>query len=132
MVDDDMLKKTIISVTLSQPIELVAPNIHQKRVLVTGEEEFIAAGDFIRDFIERWVIKFLNEYTSPQDIINGYEKGDSRPFSQEDWYLYVTAAYVVLNRINDAYKVLNDRYYRPGSRKRYAKAFEYVEKLRNG
>lgn len=129
MGDDSAFLGTAVA-TLFEPIDFVAPKSDTPRWLPAGIEGFLKVGDEIQAFIQRWVFPFLDEYASTDAFINGYEKRDWRLLLTQSSYVDVAAAYVVLNRLDDAVRVLEEHLGKPGLRKQYASAFAYLERQR--
>jgi hypothetical protein len=130
MVGDDRDVLGTAAATLFEPIDFVAPQKETPRWLPAGIEDFLKTGDEINAFIQIWVLPFLDEYASTEAFVNGYEKDDARLLLTQSSYLDVTAAYVVLERIDDAARVLEKHLGKPGLRKQYASAFAYIERQR--
>ena len=102
--------------TLFQPIDMVAPKSENPRWLPASRDDFLEVGDEIRSFLARWVVPFLNE------------QNDWRLLLVQPWYIYVAAAYVVLNAPEKARDVVETKLGAPGSRKRFAPVFAYFER----
>ena len=129
MVSDRTLLANEPDITLRQPIDFVAPNDQRDRWFLHERNSIAAVGQSIINFLDKWVIQFLNDYSTPEGIIKCYEADDKRTLAQDHWYIHVAACYVVLNRLEDAKKVLFERFFRQASRIRYKKAFNYLETL---
>lgn len=114
--------------TLFQPIDMVAPKSENPRWLPASRDDFLEVGDEIRSFLARWVVPFLNEYRSAEALVRGYEQNDWRLLLVQPWYIYVAAAYVVLNAPEKARDVVETKLGAPGSRKRFAPVFAYFER----
>ncbi len=112
-------------IILNQPMEMTAPKEHHVRWFATEYSEFVDVIKQIRDFIEKWAISFLDGYNSANGITKGYELNDDRLMRQQHWYIFVAAAYVLENKMNDAKKVVEERFGMPGSRKQFSSLFEY-------
>jgi hypothetical protein len=83
----------------------------------------------IREFVNRWSLPFLDKYTSIAELARGYEEHDDRLPHDRRFVLFMVAAYTLLQQPEMAMRVLENVFGRPGSRREYAKAFEFVEKL---
>lgn len=129
MVQDRRLLGGATDTTLGQPIEVLAPPECRVLWFVTPQVSFMDLGEPIRCFIDRWVIGFLDDYRTPEDITRWYEAGDRRPTTGARWSISVAATYVLLNRPSDAYEVLERSFGGIHSRKLYGTAFEYVRAL---
>jgi hypothetical protein len=113
--------------TLFEPIDMLAPNAETPRWLPSGEDGFLETGDDLRAFVERWAIPFLDEYRSVRAFIDGYEKRDWRLLLVQHSYIYVAAAYVVLDAPEKAREVIDTKLGAPGLRKRFAAVFDYFD-----
>lgn len=83
----------------------------------------------IKDFIERWTLPFLNRYTTVEALTQGFEQQDECLPQDRRFWLFMVAAYTLLNQPEKATQVLESKFGRPGARREYTKAFEYVENL---
>jgi hypothetical protein len=62
-------------------------------------------------------------------LANYFETRDERIPAQRHFYIYLAAAFILLEQPTNAMKVLETKFGKPGARREYAKAFEYVENL---
>ncbi len=114
-------------VTLFEPLDFVAPKSEAPRWLPSGYEGFLETGAEVRAFIERWAIPFLNEYQTAEALVRGYEGSDWRLLLMQHSYIFVAAAYVVVQRPADAERVLEKHLGKPGLRKEFSAAFAFIE-----
>jgi hypothetical protein len=112
--------------TLRQPLEMAIPRERQTRWFVRTEVTYREVSDQVVESVWTWGIPFLDEYCSAADLVRGYERRDERLLMQQHFAVYVAAAYVVLDRLDEAMALLNERLGSVGLRQRYAGAFEYV------
>lgn len=82
----------------------------------------VGIGDFSRDY----VLPFLDQYRDIAALAQGFGAGDERLRMDRRLYLYMVAAFVHANLPEKALGVLEEVFGRPGPRKQYARAFEYV------
>ena len=116
--------------TLRMQIESLAPPGSRPLWFGTAQTSFMDLGEPIRDFLDRWVMGFLDEYTTPEALVRGYEAGDDRAGASVClWHLAVVASYVVLGRPRDAYQMLETHFTGIHTRRAFAPAFEYVRRL---
>lgn len=80
----------------------------------------------IREFIRSWTLPFLNEYSSVEAITRGYERKDERLERDRRFVVFVAAAYILLGQPLKAMQVLEETFRRPGAKRLYGKAFEFV------
>lgn len=83
----------------------------------------------IRHFMDTWGLAFLNGYSSLKALTEGFERRDDALPRDRRFLLIIVAAYVALNDAQKAFHVLATRFGRPGTRRKYSTAFEYVEHL---
>jgi hypothetical protein len=118
-----MLLADAPEIIVNQPIEFSAPREKHQRWFATGNEQFVAACDSIQAFLDRWVLPFLAEVSTPADLIKLYETNDARMMKQKHWHIFIAAAYQVLDQLDKARKVVRQEFGSPGLRKRYAPLF---------
>ncbi len=111
-------------ILVNQPIEFTAPKDEHERWFATGSEQFQAVCEAIKGFLFRWVLPFLSEVSTPQDLVKLYEANDGRLMKQKHWYIFVAAAYQASAMPEKAREVVQQHFSRPGLRKRYAGLFE--------
>lgn len=115
-------------VTLFEPIEFVAPKSETPRWTPCGLDGFLVVGGEMLMFINRWAMAFLDEYQTVRAMVKGYEEGDARLLLMQHSYVYVAAAYLVLDRPDAAGDVLQKHLGAVALRKKFATAFEYIDR----
>ncbi len=111
-------------VIVNQPIELAAPKGEHARWFAAGDREF---GDRVREivaFLRKWTIPLLDELTTPESLVDAYERREERLLRLRHWHLFVAAALELMGRSGRARRVLEDQLGAPGLRRRYAAAFQ--------
>jgi hypothetical protein len=83
----------------------------------------------IREFIEQWTIPFLNKYTTVAALVDGFEQQDKCLPHDRRFWLFIIAAYTLLDQPAKAMQLLERKFGRPGAKREYARAFEYVDKM---
>ena len=83
----------------------------------------------VREFARTWAIPFLEEYCDIASLARGFEGGDERLPNDRRFCVFVAACHLLLNEPAKAMASLEKRLARPGPRREYARAFEYVGKL---
>lgn len=116
-------------ITLSQPIDIAIPKDRHIRWFTCGRDSVFQCVRSIRASVTTWTIPFLDEYATLESLIRGYEEDDNRLLIDRPFCIYVAGAYVLLNQPSEAMHVLETEFGRPGARRQYAKAFEYVGSL---
>lgn len=116
-------------ILLNQPLEMTVPKEHHVRWFATSYEDFVSVINQLRVFIDKWSLSFLDDYYSIKGLVRGYEKNDERLMRQQHWYIYIAAALVLLNRTEDARKVVEDRFGKPGLKNRFYALFEYLNSM---
>lgn len=108
-----------------------APDViqNQRLTLVTKPhmpECYLANFSQVRDatkgilskFIEHG-LTFLEDYSTPGGIVSQYEAGDTRGLLQQHYYVYVIAASLLEGRAEFAKTILEDKFSKPGVKKRF-------------
>jgi hypothetical protein len=83
----------------------------------------------MRGFMEQWTIPFLNRYSTISALTEGYEQQDECLPHDRRFWLFIAAAYTLLEQPAKAMQVLESRFGKAGLRRQYAKAFESVSAL---
>jgi hypothetical protein len=127
MLGEEPLLVGSTSITFSEQLQNAAPK-EQRCVswYVFDPDSWRASLVSIREFMRLWTMPFLNEYISAEAITRGYEKQDERLVNDRRFFVIVAAAYLSLDQAQNALEVLEEKFRRPGARRQYAKAFEYV------
>jgi hypothetical protein len=116
--------------TFAQPMDFVVPKeAHVYWFTYGRDEDYVLCVRSIQGYIEKWIIPFLDEYSTINSVANYFERKDERIPAQRSFYIYVAAAYVLLKQPDKAMEVLESKFGKAGPRREYAKAFEYVESL---
>lgn len=111
-----------------QPVDFIAPKEMFVRWFARGANEMAECMQLIINFAKRWVIPFLDQLTSPEDLIKIYTENDTRITKPHHWYIFIAAAYLVLGQPNKAMEVLEVKLGSTGLRRDYAVVFESVRK----
>ncbi|MEN6307876.1 MAG: hypothetical protein ABFD91_08990 [Anaerohalosphaeraceae bacterium] len=77
-------------------------------------------------FVETWCFPFMEEYSTIEAIIKGYERSDERLHSDKQFDLCIAACYIFLELPQKALEILERHFGSPGLRREYSQAFEYV------
>lgn len=117
-------------ITLAQPMDFVVPkNAHVYWFTYGQEDDYVLCARSIKGYIEEWIVPFLNEYTTVNSLANYFETRDERIPAQRHFYIYLAAAFVLLEQPAKAMEVLEKKFGKAGPRREYARAFEYVGNL---
>ena len=108
----------------NQPIEFTAPKDAHERWFASDRSEYRDVCQAIKRFLFKWVIPFLSETLTPEDLVKLYETNDERIMKQRHWYIFIAAAYLILGRADAARKVVSERFASPGLRKKYSAVFD--------
>lgn len=119
-----MLLANTPEIIVNQPIEFTAPKAAHVRWFASGLDQMKERVTEIGEFALKWTIPFLDELTTPGELIGVYENADDRMMKQRHWYLFIAAAHLVSGNEREALAVLEDNLGAPGLRKRYSAAFE--------
>jgi hypothetical protein len=118
--------------TVSEQLQNLAPRDVRTRAsswFVFDEKSACASVESIREFVEEWILPFLNTYTTAAALTDGYEQEDERLRRDRRFLLFIVAEYTLRGRPDKAMHVLELRLGKPGLRRQYARAFEYVSEL---
>lgn len=130
MVDGDVkLLANAPEITLRQQFHIAAPGGKPTYWHLYGDDRDRECIESVRTFTESWVLPLLNELMDVNSITRAYESDDERILKQRHFFIYVAAAYVLLNCPEKAGQVLEEKFGRPGARRKYAKAFAYIDQL---
>lgn len=111
-------------IIVNQPIEFTAPKSEYFKWFASGLGQMKHRVTEIGVFVQKWVTPFLDQLTTPDELIGVYETADDRMTKQRHWYLYIAAAHLVNGDANKARTVLEDNLGAPGLREYYSVAFE--------
>lgn len=118
---DRSLLSNAPDVILNQPLDLFAPKDKHERWFAFNAQTFSSTCESIRTFLQDWGITFLSTFSGPSDIVKKYEDRDSQIVSTPRWFIFVAAAYQLLDQEVEAAQVLERHLGKPGLRKRFAK-----------
>jgi hypothetical protein len=123
--------ETANGVTINEQIVNAAPRDVRAGTwwFIYDHETALTSLAAIREFIKRWTLPFLNRYTTVEALTQGFEQQDECLPQDRRFWLFIVAAYTLLNQPEKAMQVLESKFGRQGARRQYAKAFEYVENL---
>jgi hypothetical protein len=107
-------------IVVKQPIDLLAPKERHIRWFAYDRADMWTACRGIYQFLAEWAWPFLAELATPSDLVRAYETGDSRILRQRHWYVFVVAAYVLLNESGRARAVAKDHFGSPWLQSKYA------------
>ena len=93
------------------------------------EDDYVLCVRSIQGYIEKWIMPFLDDYASVNSLANYFEIKDERIPAQRHFYIYVAAAFILLQQPAKSMQVLESKFGKAGPRRDYAKAFKYVEDL---
>lgn len=114
---------------IRQPIQIYA---NAKRWMLMEDEKGTCLQDNIKEFLKTHTIPLLDSLKSIEGFIELYEKKDKRVLMDDTFYVFIISAYVFRGEYRQAQDVLEKRFGKPGLRKRYTTAFEYLEDLMAG
>lgn len=121
------------ALVLRHQLQNVAPQEHRGAAtnwFVGSAADVPPLVERIAAFAEVWVLPFLETYRDIPSISRGNGVGDARLHFGDRAELCIAASYVHAGQYDDAMKVLDRWFGNPAPRKRYAKAFAYVQGLR--
>ena len=128
MVDDnEMLLGGVPNTTLREPIEFTSPKGVGSRWFIYQSDSVPGIVLEMKWFLQQWAIPFLDYYTSPDAICDAYDRDDERVINDRFYKIRIAAALVLLNRVDDAMKVVEKWFGKAGPRKQYKSVFSYLE-----
>lgn len=127
--NDPLLLGGDSSVTLRQPLDLAVAKEHHQRWLFRDDASATEAALARRRHFEEWGFTFLDEYSSADALAKGVESRDERLLSPRHLVLVAAAAHVVCGRPEDAKRLMDERLGNAAGRRRYAAAFDFVQRL---
>lgn len=121
--ENKLLLAGVPEIIIGQPADSAAPKEAHIRWFANGNEEITSACVSIKAFLFRWVLPFLDEVSTPLDLVKLYEKDDPRLLRLRHWYVFVAAAYKLLGAPDKAHGVVLERFGSIGLRKQYASLY---------
>lgn len=121
----------VAGMVLRQQVQNLAPRERRLDWFLYGMDRANTDMHPLKAFVAGWVIPFLEEYSSLESLLVGYERGDWRLPNDNRFHLYVAACYVLHGLPNKGLDLLNRRFGQAGPRKQYAQAFDYLTSLVN-
>jgi len=120
----------VSEMVLNQPALFCGPRELQRGWYVSGWDQFVGAGREVAEFLVAWVIPFLSEIETPAQLLRAFQRADESRISHAgESTVYSAAIYCLLGDAASAKALIEKKLGRPGNRRRYAKVFEYFEKL---
>lgn len=122
---DFYLFKSMKGKTLRQPVQFGITSELWTLKEINEKDELCSK---IKEFLLMYTIPTLNSLTSIEEYIKMCNQSDVRLFLDDRQHLYLAVAYSLIGDYVSGLKVLEERFGKPGSRKRYDLAFQYFEK----
>jgi hypothetical protein len=118
LTEDPWLLANAPDVIQNQRLTLVAkPHMPEWYLANSSQVRDVTEG-ILGKFIERGRA-FLEDYSTPGGIVSQYEAGDSRGLFQQHYHVYVIAASLLEGRADVAKTILEDKFSKPGVKKRF-------------
>ena len=114
-------------IVLNHPFHWLAPKEYNERWFAVGPEQFAAVCAKILIFLSQWVLPFVDQACSPEDLVRLYEKNDPRMMTQLHTHVYIAAAYRILGEEEKAREVVRKHFSKPGIKARYGVLFKSLE-----
>lgn len=131
MIDDDLgLLEGVTAGVSRQPIGFTSSKADPGRWYIYQRDSVQEIIRKAREFIERWTMPVLDNYTSPEQVVAAEERGDDRLAQDRAQMMRVVAAALVIGRKDYAQEMLAKRLGAPGAQRRYQRVYEYVEMYR--
>jgi len=115
---------------LNQPVLFCGPRELNGGWYVSGWDQFLGAGREVVRYLLEWVIPFLSEIQTPEQLLRAFLRADERRISRAmESAIRMAAIYCLLGDTASAKALVEEKLGQPGNRRFYAKVFEYFEKL---
>jgi hypothetical protein len=119
----------VAGLILQQQVQNLAPPEHRPYWFLYALESSREDLGRLKPFVADWVVPFLEEYSSLESLVAGFERDDWRLPQDQRFVLYVAASHALMGSPRKGLDVLHRRFARPGVRREYAQAFEYLSSL---
>jgi hypothetical protein len=116
-------------VLVNRPLEHLVPKTERIQWYAYRDDDFHDIATSIATQCLKWGLPFFDDYRTALDVVRGHESGDDRPRAQENWSVFVIAAYVALGRRESALETANRAFGPPGLRRKYAAVFAALDRL---
>lgn len=116
-------------IMVNRPLEHFVSKAQRVQWYAFHENDFAVIMQEITEVFIKFGLPFFDSYRNATDVVRGYEDGDDRPKLQENWAIFVSAAYLVLGKTDLAFNVLSSSFHSPGARRRYAIVFKNMEHI---
>lgn len=80
-------------------------------------------------FLKEYTMPLLEQLTCEKDYLTLYENKDKRIIWDNNQFLYVASAFFNDHRLKEAIQVIEERFGKPGLRKRYKQVFDFIENI---
>jgi hypothetical protein len=115
--------------TSKQPIEFTSQKAQLGRWFLYQPDSVSGVVDDIRAFLENWTMPFLDNYTTPEDIVIADERNDGRIVRDRAQLMRVVAAALFLKRRDYAQEIMETRLGAPGIRRRYQQIYDFIQRM---
>jgi hypothetical protein len=116
-------------VMVNRPLEHLVPKAQRIQWYAYRADDFDHIAGSVAAQCLKWGLPFLDDYRTALDVVRGHESGDERPRLQENWYVFVIAAYLCLGRREAALETANRAFALPGPRRKFAPVFASLDQL---
>jgi len=111
-------------VVLTEPLDAVIPIRDRIKLRFADSESAGECCGLLRQQFKKWVMPFLDEYSTCSALIDGYYKKDARIVIARPFHLNIVAAHLVCGEVNQAMELLSSVYKSPAMRREYDSAFK--------
>lgn len=115
-------------ITLNRPLEHFVPLEHRTQWYAYELSGCKAAISSAYEQFNEWGLPFLDDYVDEKSILNGYLAADQRPVLQKNWYLFVVAAAVLLDKKREALEIAEKEFATKRDRSKYEAVFANLAK----
>lgn len=110
-----------------QPIAFTSFDKHSGRWLLKHTDDIPSMLHHIEHFLVQWTIPFLEEYSTPEDLIQKHTSNDRRVLRDRANFLRIIAAALASNQVETAKQILSENFSSPLLRERYHSVFSMVD-----
>ena len=114
---------------LRQPLGWSSLKQETGRWFIYQEPSILAFVQEFKAFLATFALPMLDSYSTPEDALDAFDRGDERIPATDEHHLRIAAAMLLLGRSEAARALLQGRFGRPGRRAQFAPILAAAERL---
>ena len=118
-------------VMVNKPLDHLVPLPERVQWYAFQQEDLRRIAREIGETFLKWGSPFFDDHRNAEDLVRGFEAEDGRPKLQENWSIFIAAAYLVVGQKERAWEVVDSAFRTPGARAKYSVVFNHLQKLLN-